>query len=159
MFSRLKMRNESWHADRVKPTAIQRWNGLAPSRRALFIESAAALLAASLAVKVLPFNWAIRLGSRPIGLPHPEHSAEVMSNVQWAIDAAARRMPWNAVCIQRGLAAQWMLRRRGIDAHLHYGLTNDDDNALKAHVWVEAMGEVLVGGEEAGDYVRVATFP
>jgi hypothetical protein len=52
-----------------------------------------------------------------------------------------------------------MLRRRGIDARLHYGLANGEENALKAHVWVEALGEILVGGENAGEYVRVATFP
>jgi hypothetical protein len=52
-----------------------------------------------------------------------------------------------------------MLRRRGIDARLHYGLTDDGHNALRAHVWVEALEEILVGGEDAGDYVRVATFP
>ena len=159
MLSRLKLRRESWHADRVKPTAIQRWNGLAPSRRALLIESAAALFAASLAVKALPFKWAIRLSSRPIVFPHPNLSAEVVSNVRWAIDAAARRLPWNAVCIQRGLAAQWMLRRRGIDARLHYGLAKDGVSALRAHVWVDAAGETIIGDEEAVDYVRVATFP
>ena len=52
-----------------------------------------------------------------------------------------------------------MLRRRGIDARLHYGLTNDNEADLKAHVWVEALGETIVGGDEAGEYVRVATFP
>jgi hypothetical protein len=86
-------------------------------------------------------------------------TAEDLSNVRWAIDAATRRLPWNPVCFQRGLAAQWMLRRRGVDARLHYGLTNDDRAALRAHVWVEVLGETLVGGEEAGEYVRVATFP
>jgi len=82
-----------------------------------------------------------------------------MSDVRWAIDTATSYLPWKPVCIQRGLATQWMLRRRGIDARLHYGLTNDHENALRAHVWVEALGETLVGGEEVGDYVRVATFP
>jgi len=52
-----------------------------------------------------------------------------------------------------------MLRRRGIDARLHYGLANDEGQALKAHVWVEAVGLILVGGEGADQYVRVATFP
>ena len=125
----------------------------------MLIESAAALCAASLAVKLLPFSWAIRLGSRPTGLPYSNSSTEVISTVRWAIDAGARRLPWNIVCIQRGLAAQWMLRRRGIDARLHYGLATDAESALMAHVWVDASGEILVGGEEAADYVRVATFP
>jgi len=159
MLNRLKKRSESWHAHRVKPTAIQRWNRLAPSRRAMLVESAAALCAASVAVKILPFSWAIRLGARPTGPTYSNRPTEVMSNVRWAIDAAERRLPWNAVCIQRGLATQWMLRRRGIDARLHYGLARDAESALTAHVWVDASGKTVIGGEEAGDYVRVATFP
>ena len=82
-----------------------------------------------------------------------------LSDIRWAVDTATRILPWSPVCIQRGLAAQWMLRRRGIDARLHYGLTTDERTALRAHVWVEALGETLVGGEDAGEYVRVATFP
>ena len=159
MLKRLKMRSESWHGGRVKPTAIHRWNRLDHSRRALLVEAAGALAAASLAVKLLPFKWAIRLGSRRAVSKSSKSPARVMPDIRWAIDAAARNLPWNPVCIQRGVAAQWMLRRRGIDARLHYGLTNDDEEALKAHVWVDALGETLVGGEEAGDYVRVATFP
>ena len=38
-------------------------------------------------------------------------------------------------------------------------MAKDDEKALRAHVWVDALGETLIGGEEAGDYVRVATFP
>jgi hypothetical protein len=153
------MRSESWHDRRVKPTAIHRWSRLDRSRRALLVEAAGALGVASLAVKLLPFKWAIRLSSRRAASKGSTRPAQVMCDIRWAIEAAARNLPWNTVCIQRGLAAQWMLRRRGIDARLHYGLTNDHEKALKAHVWVDAMGETLVGGDEAGDYVRVATFP
>jgi hypothetical protein len=152
------MINESWHAGRVKPTAIQRWSRLAPSRRVLLLESAIALCASSLAVKVLPFRWAIRVSARS-GSSTAFVPQETVPDVRWAIDTATRHLPWTPVCIQRGLAAQWMLRRRGIDARLHYGLTTDDQEALRAHVWVDACGQTLVGAEEAGDYVRVATFP
>ena len=159
MCNRLKMTDESWHAGRVKPTAIQRWTRLNRPRRALLVEAMCAVCAASLSVKLLPFRWAIRLGTKPSPRPLPDRRAETLSDVRWAIDAATRHLPWNPVCIQRGLAAQWMLRRRGIDARLHYGLTRDDAEALRAHVWVEARGEIFVGEEDAGHYVRVATFP
>jgi hypothetical protein len=125
----------------------------------LLVEATGAVCVASLAVKLLPFKKAIRLGSRASVSACSTNPVDVLSDVRWAIDAATRNLPWNAVCIQRGLAVQWMLRRRGIDARLHYGLTNDDEKVLRAHVWVDALGETLVGGEEAADYVRVATFP
>jgi hypothetical protein len=158
MFSRLKTRAESWHAGRVKPTAIQRWARLERANQVLLVEAAVAVCAASLAVRLLPFKWAIGLGSRPTGTSN-QPSANVLSDVRWSVDAATRHLPWNPVCIQRGLATQWMLRRRGIDARLHYGLTNENESVLKAHVWVDALGKTIVGGDEAGDYVRVATFP
>jgi hypothetical protein len=125
----------------------------------LLVEATGAVCVASLAVKLLPFKRAIRLSSRATVPARSTNAVDVMRDVRWAIDAATRTLPWNAVCLQRGLAAQWMLRRRGIDARLHYGLTNDDEKALRAHVWVDALGETLVGGEEAADYVPVATFP
>jgi hypothetical protein len=159
MRNRLRMRNESWHADHVKPTAIQRWARLERPKRVLLLEAVGAVCAASLAVKMLPFRWAIRLSSKPSPPPCRESRAAALSDVRWAIDAATRHLPWNPVCIQRGLAAQWMLRRRGIDARLHYGLTNDDRSELRAHVWVEVLGKTFVGEEDANEYVRVATFP
>ena len=155
---RLKTRTESWHAGRVKPTAIQRWARLERAKKVLLVEAAAAVCAASLAVRLLPFKWAVGLSCRPEGKSNPLPDA-LLTDVQWSVDAATRHLPWNPVCIQRGLAAQWMLRRRGIDARLHYGLTNDSEALLKAHVWVDALGKTIVGGDEAGDYVRVATFP
>ena len=143
----------------MKPTAIHRWSRLDRSKRILLVEAIGAVCVASLAVKLLPFKAAIRLGSRASVPACSTSRADVLSDVRWAIDAATRNLPWNAVCIHRGLATQWMLRRRGIDARLHYGLAKDDEKALRAHVWVDALGETLVGGDEAGDYVRVATFP
>jgi hypothetical protein len=153
------MRSESWHGRRVKPTAIHRWSRLDRSKRVLLIEATGAVCVASLAVKLLPFKKAIRLGSRETVPACSTNPADVLPDVRWAIDAATTNLPWNAVCIHRGLAAQWMLRRRGIDARLHSGLAKDDETALRAHVWVDALGETLVGGEEAADYIRVATFP
>ena len=125
----------------------------------MLIEAVLALCASSAAVKLLPFRWAIRLSSTPESSRWKSDPAEILSDVRWAIDAATRHLPWTPVCIQRGLAAQWMLRRRGIDARLHYGLTNDVQEDLRAHVWVDACGQTFVGAEEAADYVRVATFP
>ena len=63
------------------------------------------------------------------------------------------------MCIQQGLALQWMLRRRGVDARLHYGIAKDERGELQAHVWVAAGGEVVIGGAEAPQFKCVATYP
>jgi len=38
----------------------------------------------------------------------------IRREVSWAVAAAARRVPWRAKCLEQGLAAQAMLRLRGL---------------------------------------------
>jgi hypothetical protein len=52
-----------------------------------------------------------------------------------------------------------MLRRRGIDAELNYGLRRTETGTIEAHVWVAAGGRELAGGADAHLYARVACFP
>lgn len=73
------------------------------------------------------------------------------------MEAAARRMPFRALCFERGLTLQRMLRRRGEPARLHYGIA--PGGMLKAHVWVTLHGRTILGGEEAPDYPEVAQWP
>jgi hypothetical protein len=63
------------------------------------------------------------------------------------------------LCFQQGLAAQLMLRRRGIPSVLYYGAAQGDRTGLCAHVWVQD-GEVdVIGGEIAHRFAILATFP
>lgn len=135
---------------------LKRWGRLSRSRKLLVTEAAVALAAASAAVRLMPFKRAVRLGSRRLSKPDTHNLADELS---WAVESAGRNVPWRVVCIQKGIALQWMLRRRGIDALLHYGVARDDGGDLQAHVWVAADDRVLIGGEEAGRFQRVATFP
>jgi hypothetical protein len=136
--------------------AVTRFWQLSARRRALLLEAAASLALASAGLRLLPFKRAIRLGSVPL------RSAVTgkAEDVAWAIEAAARRVPWRAVCIHKGIAAQRMLRSRGLDATLHYGIGNDADrDALAAHVWVNIDGAPVIGGEEARAVAAVGAFP
>jgi hypothetical protein len=125
----------------------------------MVIEASSALGVATVALRLLPFERAIRLGSAKLGGRGAPSSGVTLNAVRWAVGAAASHLPWTTVCIQQGLAAQWMLRRRGVDARLYYGINTDDQGELKAHVWVEALGEVITGGDFSGEYPGVATFP
>lgn len=129
--------------------------------RAVLLEAAAAVASASVAVRVLPFKRVVgRL--TPVRACKPRMSAEdarAIAEVRWAVDACARRVPWRAVCFQRGLAAHAMLRRRGIASTVHYGVAQIPDEGLKAHVWVTAGDRDVIGGREAAGYARLASFP
>lgn len=125
-------------------------------RRRLLARSAALLTVASAAVAVLPFLHAIRLGAIPLG----RRRDVAIDDCIWAIEAAAGRLPWRTVCIEKGIVLQRLLRSSGVDAILHYGARHHPENSkLEAHVWVTVKGEAVMGGKDAAGFVEVATYP
>ena len=118
-------------------------------------------MVAHLAIAVLPFRNVGLLAARPIRGPKISNQARAnkVRRVRWAIIASAARVPWRALCIQQGLAAQFMLRRRGIPSVLYYGAAQDDRDGLSAHVWVRDGDVDVIGGEIADRFTVLATFP
>ncbi len=137
--------------DRVKKEG---WRGLA-----LLVEASVALAAAAVVIHFLPFRRAIRFGSGGLSYVDPDPTIEMLRRIERSVDRASARVPWRTVCLQKGLALQWMLRRRGVDARLHYGIGKDDAGALCAHVWVSAGQAMLIGSEQAPQFQTVATYP
>ena len=134
---------------------MSRWSGRNLGELALFAEAGVALTGASLAVRMLPFRWIARsagLGAAARG------SVTDPAAVARAVDRASRRLPWRTVCFQEGLAAHWMLRRRGAPARLHYGIRSETER-LSAHVWVTLHGRPVIGEEADEPHSCVATFP
>lgn len=132
---------------------------LSPLEWLLLAETGLNLGFAFVAVAVLPFRVVIRFANNSSAKPLSAKAAAEVSRVRWAIEAVAPRLPWRAVCIEKGLTAQMMLGRRGIPSQLHYGIKSDGLHDLKAHVWVTADDFHVVGTREAREFVRVATFP
>ena len=127
----------------------------------LLVEAVLWLAVAGITIAVLPFRRVGLLAARPIRpmkLPCQVRASKVR-RIRWAIIAAATRVPWRALCFQQGLAAQFMLRRRGIPSVLYYGAAQDDRNGLYAHVWVRDGDLDVVGGEIASRFAILATFP
>jgi hypothetical protein len=140
-----------------RPSLLQRLSDLGSQRRRLLAEAVVTLSLVSAGLRLLPFRRAIELGdvrARPVP------GSGGIDDVVWAIEAAAWRLPWRAVCLHKGLTAQRMLRRRGIDALLDYGIRTDGvEQVLEAHVWVTVDGQAIIGGEEAEGFARVARYP
>jgi hypothetical protein len=129
---------------------------LAPRHWSTIVEAGAALVAASLATRWLSFDRFMRLASRPVTGQARTPSREVAR----IVDAIADRLPFRAVCLQRGLALHWMLRRRGVDALLHYGIQlQGEGEELAAHVWVSVAGEIILGAPQHELFTEVARFP
>lgn len=136
---------------------FERFRRLGRERQSLLIEATVELALASAAVALLPFRRAIVRGSVPLPPPRPTAPVETLV---WAVEAAARRLPWRAMCIEQGLAAQRMLRRRGVEARLHYGARHQvATGKLEAHVWVTVDKLAVIGGAEAAGFAEIATYP
>lgn len=123
----------------------------------LLAEALAALALASLAIALLPFRKVAAAASAR-GRREIRTDQKTVRRVRGAVQGWSRRVPWKAVCFQRGLALHWMLRRRGIRSVLLYGARNQGDG-LAAHVWVDVDGETVIGGEEAPNFACLARFP
>jgi hypothetical protein len=129
--------------------------------RWMLLEAVLWLALAGLVIIVLPFRNVGRLATRPVRRRElPQHSRiTAVQHVRWAVQACARRVPWRAMCFEQGLAAQFMLRRRGVPSVLYFGVAPDDQTGLSAHVWVRDGDFDVVGGEIASSFAMLATFP
>src|SRR5262245_55324563 len=140
---------------------VQKFFRLPQRDRLLLVEATLWLAVAGLGSAVLPFRQIGRVAARPIRRPELPQQArqKEVKRIRWAIVATARRVPWRAMCFQQGLAAQLMLRRRGVPSVLYYGAAPDERSGLSAHVWVREGSVDVIGGEIASRFAVLATFP
>ena len=127
-----------------------------PAPPALLAEAGAAILAASLAIRLAEFRTIARRLEQPL-TGRPAADGETAYWVRRAVLAYGRRLPWRAKCFEQGLAAAWMLRRRGLAYALHYGAATGDGR-LAAHVWVTSGPTAVVGCENHEEFSLLATF-
>lgn len=112
-------------------------------------------------IRVSSFDRLGQLASLPIRRPATDGArrAALIERVGWAVEVAAKRSPFRAKCFECGLTAQLMLRRRGVDSTLHFGVAPLAAEGLKAHVWVIADDQDVSGGDVASLYAPLAVFP
>jgi hypothetical protein len=127
----------------------------------MLAEALLTLVAASLAIRLLPFKRTVELMEGRKHRPARDRAAseKLTNQCRWAVTWWAGRVPWRAVCFQRGLALHLMLRRRGIPSTLHYGVAQDGPKGLRAHVWITSNGRAILGVEEAAGFACLATYP
>lgn len=125
----------------------------------LLVEAGLFLAAAAAAIALLPFARVARLASGRWLASGRAPDGNQLQELRWAIEAVARRAPFRSKCFERGLAAQWMLRRRGLETTLFYGAMRGAGGELSAHVWVRSGERGVIGCEEAAGFATLARFP
>jgi Transglutaminase-like superfamily len=127
------------------------------TRRRIYLrEAAIALALTKLALRLVPASRLAAWASRPPRRIARFALAEV-GWITWAIETMGAKPWFGALCLPRALAAQAMLRRRGIASRLCLGVARDGEE-LAAHAWVELGHDIIVGGSEAPRFTRLVEF-
>ncbi|MGH9144935.1 MAG: lasso peptide biosynthesis B2 protein [Vicinamibacterales bacterium] len=134
--------------------SVASFRALNSSDRWLVVEAMVLLVVTCAGLRTLHFALLLRLVDRLANntrwlrvLPNPP-----LHRIEWAVAAAARRLPVSTTCLVRALAADMVLRRRGHASTLRIGVRRQKSNEctapLEAHAWIECDGRVIVGGRE-----------
>lgn len=149
-------------ADRAPIKAARTFARVPVDTKAMALEAAFFLLAARLLVKHVRMarwrRWVVTgqgmdasadaSGEKPLcptTRPVPRKVGRVVARV-------AEFVPFEAVCLPQAMAAQWMLRRRGIGSRLFYGFRRRPGSDLELHAWLTTDGEGVVGYRDAQTY-------
>ena len=120
--------------------------------RVTLIEAAGFLVLARVGLWTLPFQFLsagierVPARARSARIDHPVDIGRV-------VDAVARRLPMPMTCLVQALAAKAMLRRRGYQSTLRFGVRTETIGRrrlraslrLDAHAWLVCDGQVVVG--------------
>ena len=124
-------------------------------QRAMAVEAVACLLLARVVVHRVPMRyWRGRIDGTEEGATPARRL--LGRTVGTMVRRVACRLPVRAVCLPRAMAAQWMLRRRGVSSRLMFGVRRGAaDRRLEYHAWLTVGGECVIGdhGVGVGTYV------
>lgn len=123
-----------------------RFLNLPYQKKKLLGQSLLFVLGIRLGLWILPFRWlngwlakvgAANLDSRPVNWI-------TIHNVARSVRSCSRYVP-HASCLTQALATQTLLRLRGLDSQLRFGVDKDENRKLIAHAWVESNGKIIIG--------------
>lgn len=152
---------------RLIPRLIRRLWRVENRRRALAAEAVVYLVAARLSLMFVSFpRLARHLGTlvspsdprASMTRPYAPSHTQLAKEVGWAVTSAARYVPFRAVCLPQALAAQAMLRRRGVHSVTHFGAARGTEKPVYAHAWLDAAGVQVTGFPVAENFTEISCF-
>ena len=84
-----------------------------------------------------------------------------VGRVLWAVDAAARRTPWESKCLAQSLTAATLLRMRGQSALVYFGVrpaSPSEGRPMTAHAWCVSGDRIVTGAGEHATHAVVAVY-
>lgn len=112
-----------------------------PADRSVLFEAALLLPLVLVALRTVGWPRMRRILDRPFapGLP----SIDEARHITGLVEAVARRGPIRYTCLQRSTVLWRVLRRRGLEADLLFGVQKEGPGDHRFHAWVEHAGHVL----------------
>jgi hypothetical protein len=94
--------------------------------------------------------------SEPLPLTTPDEAALTTAlRVRWAVEAATRNSAARFVCFPQTLAGYTMLRMRGVESTMVYGVARSPEGDLIAHTWLTVGDRIVLGGEGSGAFTPI----
>jgi hypothetical protein len=140
---------------RVPMIPMRKWFNLPARERRLVLRALPWVVAARVALWVLPWRWTLGL-TRRLSTPRARRAPGTVDEVVRAVVRAAGGVP-RATCLTRAIVASVMLGRRGMPASIRFGVARDVAGKFIAHAWVESGGRIVIGGSTSPR--RYASFP
>ena len=138
---------------------------LPAATKELAVEAAMLLALARFLVIFVPLRrWRHRIAVAPQeSLPVPA----LAWKVAWVVRRVADVVPFSAACLPQAMAAQWMLRWRGVASQLAVGVRRQAATAQTAagsasglafHAWLLIGGQCVVGCKGVGAFMAFPPF-
>jgi hypothetical protein len=126
------------------------------SERIALVRAAGLLLAARMALLLLPLRRVLEFASRVPETDRNPRDDPFLQRMSWAVDVVARRLFPRNPCLTQAVVVQRLFRKRGRPAELRIGVRKEHGATLEAHAWVESEGEILIGARGlAPDHVAL----
>lgn len=137
-------------------SSLRKWLRRAPVERRLLLQAWLLLGLIRVTLWLLP----LRIVHRLLARQKPAAAQASIEQIGWAVTIASVYLPF-ATCLPQALVAQMLLRRHGYPADLRIGVARDGDGRLEAHAWVEAAGQIVIGGSASAlaRYTPLPAFP
>jgi hypothetical protein len=102
-------------------------------------------------------NWMPKAASDSAGKIAPDKMVNAQLVVK-VIKGLESRTPWNNTCLVKALTAHKMLQRRLVNHKIHIGVELKSKNSLGAHAWLSVGDDIVLGGENLGEFHEISSF-
>ena len=89
-----------------------------------------------------------------------EEQMQIALSIGKAIGQAAAHTPWESACLAQSLAAQRMLKKRGIPGVFYLGAAKDEEGKekMKAHAWSQCGDQIITGNGGHEKFTVLSVF-